>query len=153
MWRKASTNLLHTARYQGWWMSPMLCDGVGLLPLVLDPRVIPARAGFSFQGWLLSVLITLFGHNKWSGPFPYCCPTLASSHQPWLHHCWFVVSLHPYTNIACTNVSWRLTHPLRIRHQWQHAHFITHYQWCSSSLIANSVEKIGTSLPLHSIMH
>ena len=27
------------------------------------------RAGFSFQVWLLSVLLTSFRHNKWSGPF------------------------------------------------------------------------------------
>ena len=37
------------------------------------------------------------------------------------------LSLHPYSNIACANALWRLTHPLRIRHQRQHAHSITQH--------------------------
>ena len=37
-------------------------------------------AGFTFQGWLLLVLlhVTSFRHNKWSGPYLYCCVTIVS---------------------------------------------------------------------------
>ena len=34
-----------------------------------------------FQGWW----------TKRSGPYPYCCWTLATGHRPWLHCHWFVV--------------------------------------------------------------
>ena len=48
--------------------------------------------------------------------------------------------------------SWRLVYRLTIRHQWQ-THSIIQYRWHLSTLMANSVKKIGVSYPPHSITH
>ena len=70
-----------------------------------------------------------------------------------LHCHWFAVESPSMYRKWFTNLSWRLTHLLRIWHQWQDAHSITHYRWRSSALIAHSVKKIGTSAFLHTIKH
>ena len=89
--------------------------------------------------------------------FSILLSNIGSGHRPWLHRRWFVVEspsiYNTCSNVANANITWRRMHPLRIRHQRQHAHSITQHWWRLSALIASSVEKIGTSLPPHCITH
>ena len=50
----------------------------------MDPGQDP-MAGFCFQGWLLSMLLTSFKHSRKPGPFSNCCPK--NSH-------WFDIQSH-----------------------------------------------------------
>ena len=65
----------------------------------MDPGRNPT-AGFSFQGWVLSVSINIWC-TKRSGPYRYRCPTLASGHRTW--YCIAVglwLNLHPCSKIV-----------------------------------------------------
>ena len=77
-------------------------------------------------------------------------PTAMQSQSMARSQCWTTVSIRTRSLININ--SWRLVYRLTIQHP-QHAHSIIQNRWCLSTLIANSVEKIGISHPPHCIVH